>query len=144
LYPDSTAYVSIAKQYLLGNFNNAINEFWSPLYSWLMVPILKFIGFSYINGLFAGRIINLFAGMLFFIGLRKLSHRSGLSEWMSILVVITCIPLVLYVTLVHVLADFLMMTILLFYLNVIFRKDYSNKLSNGLLCGLICGNCFPI
>ncbi|GAA5819562.1 MAG: conserved hypothetical protein [Methanobrevibacter sp. CfCl-M3] len=142
LYPDSTAYISIAKQYLLGNFNNAVNEFWSPLYSWLIAFILKFTGFSPLNGLWAGRIINCFTGVLLFISVKKLSSKVGLNEKMSILVVITLIPLVLYVCLVHVLADLLMMTILLFYFNIIFRKDYSSKLSYGVLCGFICGLAF--
>src|SRR3954447_1440755 len=37
--PDGVSYLTIARQYLDGHFADAINAYWSPLYSWLLVPL---------------------------------------------------------------------------------------------------------
>lgn len=38
--PDAAGYISIARHYAAGDFHDAINGFWSPLYCWLLtVPI---------------------------------------------------------------------------------------------------------
>src|SRR5690606_2122780 len=34
------AYLTIAQQYLDGHFADAVNAYWSPLYSWLLMPLL--------------------------------------------------------------------------------------------------------
>ena len=39
---DSISYLTIANEYEDGNFSAAINGYWSPLFSWLMVPFLYF------------------------------------------------------------------------------------------------------
>jgi hypothetical protein len=39
---DATLYLSIAQKYVNGDFVNAINGYWGPLLSWLMVPFLLF------------------------------------------------------------------------------------------------------
>lgn len=38
--PDGVAYISIAEQYAAGNISAAVNAYWSPLLSWVMVPLL--------------------------------------------------------------------------------------------------------
>lgn len=38
LNPDATAYISIARKYAHGDFRHAINGYWGPLLSWLIVP----------------------------------------------------------------------------------------------------------
>ncbi|KUG22887.1 hypothetical protein ASZ90_007322 [hydrocarbon metagenome] len=37
---DGVSYVEIARLYLAGNWQEAVNGFWSPLISWLLVPLL--------------------------------------------------------------------------------------------------------
>src|SRR5687768_8808667 len=36
---DGMHYLDIARKYAQGDFAGAVNAFWSPLYSWLFVPI---------------------------------------------------------------------------------------------------------
>lgn len=43
--PDGICYISIAQKYLSGNYGSAINGYWGPLLSWLLVPFL-FFGFT--------------------------------------------------------------------------------------------------
>lgn len=42
LNSDGISYISIAQKYMIGDFNNAINGYWGPLFSWLMIPFLYF------------------------------------------------------------------------------------------------------
>lgn len=39
--PDGLSYISIAQHYTQGNFDTAVNAYWSPMISWLMIPLLK-------------------------------------------------------------------------------------------------------
>lgn len=36
--PDATSYIKIAEKYASGDFKNAINGYWGPLLSWMIVP----------------------------------------------------------------------------------------------------------
>src|SRR5262252_9453801 len=38
--PDGVSYISIAQGYLHGDFKHAVNGYWGPLLSWLLVPLL--------------------------------------------------------------------------------------------------------
>ncbi|MHC4720172.1 MAG: hypothetical protein ACYSYT_06835, partial [Planctomycetota bacterium] len=40
--PDGISYISVAQKYLAGDFAGAINGYWGPLYSWLLMPFLYF------------------------------------------------------------------------------------------------------
>ena len=40
LNADGTSYISIANQYWRGNWGQAVNGFWGPLLSWLLIPFL--------------------------------------------------------------------------------------------------------
>src|SRR5205807_6536198 len=40
LLPDSIAYIDIGLKYLHGDWPHAVNSFWGPLLSWLLVPFL--------------------------------------------------------------------------------------------------------
>jgi len=37
---DGASYISIANYYATGNWNDMINGYWSPFYSWLVAPFL--------------------------------------------------------------------------------------------------------
>lgn len=39
LYSDGSSYLQIAFAYINGDWNNAINSYWSPLYSWLLAVV---------------------------------------------------------------------------------------------------------
>src|SRR3954469_3097913 len=56
--PDSLAYLTIARQYAGLHLRDAINAYWSPLYSWLMLPFVV----CGIGALPAAKIISVAAG----------------------------------------------------------------------------------
>lgn len=62
LYPDGIAYLDIAEKYANGYFHEAINFYWSPLFSWIIALFIK-VG---IPKLIAAKIFNF---LIFFIGL---------------------------------------------------------------------------
>src|ERR1035438_5940259 len=39
---DETVYITIAKSYMTGSFYVSINDYWSPLISWLLTPFMLF------------------------------------------------------------------------------------------------------
>ena len=61
--PDGASYAAIADHYASGNFNEAINGLWSPLHSWLVIPLIKFG----VNTIIAFKLTNLILGVLFLI-----------------------------------------------------------------------------
>jgi hypothetical protein len=64
--PDSLSYYMVAQKISVGSFNDAINAYWSPLFSWLMVPFIL-LGFK---SLFAIRATQFLILLCFYILLR--------------------------------------------------------------------------
>lgn len=125
-------YISIARKYLGGDFSNAVNGYWGPLLAWLLVPFL-FLGMS---DVFALNVLNLILGILTITGVWILSYRFEISEKIrSILLLILC-PILLRVSIVQPM-DFLLLCILVYYLCIVFKTDYANKIYHGIICGLL-------
>ena len=62
LNTDAIAYMRVAEYWSNGNFGLAVNGYWGPLLSWLMVPFL-WLG---VEPLLAGKLSMLISGELFF------------------------------------------------------------------------------
>lgn len=58
LNPDAISYLTIAKHYASGNLTYAINAYWSPLISWILIPACWLPW----DPLFSFKILNLFFG----------------------------------------------------------------------------------
>jgi hypothetical protein len=132
---DGIGYISIAKSYMSGNLYGAINDYWGPLISWLMIPFL-FFGKTPVAALYSTKILSLILGFFTMIGLRQLSYRFEMDEVIRTVILFAIIPAVLYFSLSIVTPDLLMVCVLVYYLAVIFNPKYPNKLSNGILCGI--------
>ncbi len=130
--PDGTSYINIARLYAIGDFHDAINGYWQPLQSWLLVPFLlvKF------QPLFAIKLLSLIISFFTLIAIRKLSYRFALNERVRLLISLAAIPMLLLFTFSGIPgADLLLLCILLYYLYYIFDPDYSKKAINGFLIG---------
>ncbi len=86
--PDGVSYLSIAEHYLRGDFESAINACWSPLMSWLLVPLL-FAGFAPIS---AAKFLLLITGLVTLEGVRKLSYRFEMTERLRYFILFSFIP----------------------------------------------------
>lgn len=43
IYADGISYLEIAERYAEGNFAEALNGYWSPLFSWLLIPVVALV-----------------------------------------------------------------------------------------------------
>ena len=133
---DGIAYISIANTYVNGNLDNAINGYWGPLLSWLIAPFLLFNP-SPIDTLIIGEIISVIVGFFILIGIRSLSSKFMMNENLRIIIMYTSIGLVSYFWLRAISPDLLILCFLIFYLNIIFSKNYIKNQNNGYYCGLL-------
>ena len=129
---DSTLYLSIAEKYIRGDLGNAVNGYWGPLLSWVLIPFLS-LGSSH---LFAINALDLLLGLLIIIGVWRLSYKFEISEKIRIIILLPLVPVLLFFSIIEPM-DLLLLCILIFYLNIVFRKDYPERLSNGLYSGLL-------
>ncbi len=132
--PDGISYIEIAKFYANGDWENAINAYWSPLISWILTPfvylsfpmpetfrfLLVFVGFGVIYEInqIQKLVLNLKSlfKTFFFCALSiKLSHFS----------------------LLHTSPDLLSVWLLLVIFRVYLKKDFSLK--NALFVGVLAG-----
>ena len=132
LTADSMLYFSLAQKYVAGDFQNAINGYWGPLLAWLLIPFLYF-GSSHV---FAINALNLILGILTIIGVWILSDRFEVTGKIRVILMICLLPIVLKFSLVQPM-DFLLVCILIFYLAIVFNRDYPEKTSSGLFSGIL-------
>lgn len=132
LTADAMLYFSIAQKYLSGDFHNAINGYWGPLLSWLMLPFLYFGA----SDIFTINALNLIFGVLTIAGTWFLSYRFEITEKTRAILIIILLPVVLKFSLVQPM-DFLLVCIVVFYLNSVFDSNYNKKVSSGYLSGLL-------
>ena len=69
--PDAVAYAQIARHYLNGHLDLALNTWWGPALSWLLVPGLVFG----LEPQFAARVVNVLAGLTMALGVSVLTWR---------------------------------------------------------------------
>ena len=129
---DSTMYLDIAEKYLRGDFADAVNGYWGPMFSWLLMPFLYFGAgkVSAINSL------NIIVGVLTLAGVWVLSFRFEVSDRVRGAILISLLPIILFVSIVE-LHDFLLLCFLVYYLAVIFNNEYPGRAYNGMICGVL-------
>ncbi len=132
LNADSTLYINIAEKYLRGEFNDAINGYWGPMLSWLLIPFL-YCGASHV---FAINALDLIIGVLTIIGVWVLSYRFEITEKIRGVILITLLPVVLFISLIQPF-DFLLLCFIIYYLCVVFKDEYPYKIYNGVFCGVL-------
>ena len=138
---DGISYVNISKLYLFGDFTNAINGYWGPLFSWMLVPFLKIFGSTPDNALYASKLLSLIIGFFTLIGIRLLSYNFEMNEKIRYTILGALTLFILSVALGQGQTDLLLLCFLVYYLNIIFNNNYPNKY-DGLLCGFIGGMAF--
>jgi len=129
---DSTLYVDIAEKYLRGEFGDAINGYWGPLLSWIIIPFL-YLGFS---DVYTINIIVLVFGVLTIIGIWRLSSYFGLSAIVRGVVLFASLFIIVYYSLGQPF-DLILTCILLYYLTIVFDPDYPDRRDRGYISGLL-------
>lgn len=133
---DEISYINIAHGYAIGNFNDAINGYWSPLFSWLMTPFFL-SGFTPLYGTLVSKTLSLIVGFFTVISANMLLDTLKMSKTTQRVALIALVPSVLYFALIYSTPDLLVVFFLIIYFSIIFKSNYSNSVVYGALCGLI-------
>ena len=132
--PDGISYMNIAHLYASGDFHDAVNGYWGPLFSWLLVPFLR-VKFQ---PLLASKVLALLIGFCTLLALRKLSYRFALNDQVRMMVFLAAIPMLLAFTFIGLSgADLLLLCTSLSYFSYIFDADYSKKATQGCIIGVL-------
>ncbi len=135
LTPDAAAYVQLARHYAHGELGLVVNSWWSPLYSWLLVPLV----WAGVEIILAAKILAVFLGLGFACGVRRLVREAlggpylHLSFAAALLLALPMLP-----TLVT--PDLLLAALLAWYFALSFpllrRDSFPAALAAGALGGL--------
>lgn len=150
--PDAISYISIALKYVRGNWGEAVNGYWGPLYSWAMIPFLL----AGLPPLLAAKVLSLVVGVFTLVGVWLLSRRLDMSLFFRKTAILLCIPGLVYFALRVIAPDLIMLCILTFYFYLLLeymgtdsgnaRIEGANSLpagtkiiAGGLFCGVLGG-----
>lgn len=132
---DGLSYISIAKKYLAGKFLEAVNGYWSPLFSWLLIPFVRFFEDPFQGA----RILNLLLSFLLLLGFYRLTSLFSLSFTCRLLLFIAIFPLSYYFAFAPPTPDLLVLVLLVFYFYFLFHPSYVSSSKNSLICGFLGG-----
>lgn len=136
---DGVSYVNIAHDYFNGHYATAINRYWGPLFSWILVSFMHIFGNNPSQSLFAAKILSLIVGLFTLIGFRLLFNIFNIDDKIGNILLLSLIPEIIFFSFRWVTPDLLIACILIFYLAFILSPEYSNKTSFAVLCGLLGG-----
>jgi hypothetical protein len=135
--PDSFQYIAIAKKYLNGDFANAINGYWSPLISWLLIVPMKFLS----DDIIAFKLLQVLAGAFLLRQWNKLLYFFPVSNPVKFLLAIAIIPFIVVYALLNLTPDLLFTGLLLMLLNqIVGGKIFSDKqqsIKTGITGGIL-------
>jgi hypothetical protein len=131
--PDTISYLSIAQHYLAGDWSEAVNTNWSPMFSWFLAPLLAL----HTPGLLASRVVCFVSGLLALLGVQLLGRSFGLRSGYQSLVLYTSAAMIVAFALLRAEPDLLEAAILLFYFRLVFDRTYFSSRWMGVVCGLL-------
>jgi hypothetical protein len=131
--PDTISYLSITQHYLAGNWGEAVNTNWSPMFSWFLAPLIA-LGMS---GLLASRVVCFLSGLLALWGVLRLGRSFELRNGYQSLVLYTSAAMIVGFALLRPEPDLLEAAILLLYFRLVFDRAYSSSRRTAVWCGLL-------
>lgn len=123
---DGMAYVSIAEHYLAGSAS-AINAYWSPLFSWLLVPLLA-VG---VPGVLAAKLLAVVVGCALVLAVQNAARVAGASRGASAVTALLVTPFLLAATWFGVFADVLVALWMLLFVTHLVREGPSSRPTGG-------------
>lgn len=131
--PDGISLINVARKYMAGNFYDAINGYWSPLISWLLIPFLYIFKNPILSFKMLSYFIGIFSIFFFCTFIRKLEIDDTRSRFFTILI----LPLItVYYSISVITSDFLISTLYLFLLSIIMEKNIFEKRFSYILIGI--------
>ena len=136
--PDATGYFSVAEHFANGDYFKSINGIWSPLSSWLVVPLIR-AGFDPVLSV---KCLNGFYGCLilgvFFVLLKKYVKDKRIAFWVNL----TAIVLTLNFVYSRLFGDLLQLFLLLTYINLVTGEGFVRSYVKIFWAAVLGGICF--
>lgn len=129
---DGIGYAAVAHHYINGNLRLAINGFWNPLHSWLVVPFIK----SGLSDWAAFKVTNALFSIGSLIVLHSLMNKFSLQTWLKTCIQLVAVILLLHYTYFELAADALLVFLLLVYFNLVQSETFYSSISKNLLAGV--------
>jgi hypothetical protein len=133
---DGIAYISIAKYYFDGHISYAINGYWSPLYSWILLPFLV-LWSGNLGNIMVMKIMGVIIGLFTLTAINSILNNLNIDIGQKTILLLSLIPFVLYFSLRFTTPDLLVTCILLYYFNCLIDKKYRKLTSLGLITGIL-------
>jgi len=133
---DGIVYISIAKHYLNGRISYAINGYWSPLFSWLLIPFIYFWPGN-LGNIVSTKVLSIILGLFTFVAVYLILTRLILNNRIKTVILLAFIPIILYFTFNLITPDLLVVCLLLYYLNFLMDEKYRKMRYMGLLTGFL-------
>jgi len=131
--PDGFSYFSITQKYLDHDFKNALNGYWGPLYSWLLIPFVL----TGIKVPMAAKILSVLIGIIVIIESNYLIKILKINQRLRVISLSLIAVNVLYFAFIVVTPDLLFVCLSLGYLNIILAPSYSSSRTVGFACGIM-------
>lgn len=129
---DGMSYLAVAEHYAAGRWSEAVNGYWSPLLSWLVVPFLL----AGVPAVLAAKVLGLLTGVAVVVAVRSGARLTGASPPAADAVALLAVPFVLYAMWFGVFADLLVALWLLLFVQLTVRATSAERpLVLGLLAG---------
>jgi hypothetical protein len=125
---DSLSYINIAQDYFQGHYAEAINAYWGPLFSWILIPFLYIFGNDPLQSFFAAKVLSLILGLIALIGFKLLLNRFEINEKIGNILLLSLVPELVYFSFIWITPDLLITCILMFYLVLILSHYIPIKL----------------
>ncbi|MGB3734984.1 MAG: hypothetical protein WA964_08520 [Ilumatobacter sp.] len=121
--PDAVSYFSIAQSWADGRWSDALNAFWSPLLSWLLIPAALFD----LPLVQASQVLSILIGSFTVWRLRIVLDRLDVSTPISGILTISAVPFLLHAVYGGFTPDLLMASLLLGYIGVLVDPDTARR-----------------
>jgi hypothetical protein len=133
--PDGVAYIRIAQYYAGGRLELAVNSYWSPLLSWMLVPAI----YAKANPLWTFKVIQAVLGLCFALASVGLTKKLGceIPPWLTAsLGLLLALPMVFGPVTPDLLLTVLLTWVFLRVLRLVHGTSPKDAFATGLLAGL--------
>lgn len=117
--PDSISLINISHKYLAGEFSLAVNGYWPPLVSWLLMPFILIFR----DAVLSFKILSLFIGLFAIFSFGRLLDAVNAEFKLKAMAMAASVIGVLYFSMVVASSDFLTASLMVFYLSMVMKKD---------------------
>jgi hypothetical protein len=130
--PDATAYLTIAKRYASGDYNKAINGYWSPWSIWLTAGLIK----TGLNAFPSAIIVNTLGAVGFLLGSQSLAALLRVKKGIQWLMAFTLALFLVYAVYKQTFSDLWMCAFLLIGLRIMLYDSFTQKPVLWILLGV--------